>query len=678
MEIRRSLEANFLTCRICNEPFTTPKVLACMHTFCKPCLEHVLEQETLEAARKRRELEQLQRSSGYSSTSSVSQYKGRWTRAFKTIDHQYDKSRLSDDSIQCPLCTKKTTLPSSGVHGLPDDQMAGKLACIVGRIPNYPVCDVCSSGIPVIYTDIALTDAPSSYSKPENHRPWTDAEDGDSTSDIQSTEDEDNHYRNGGLLHRGSLGNRSRSSRRHIRNGQKKMSMNASDDELFASSSSYKPTRPNEAVAACLECGKRLCDYCLKNHAKVAVTANHVIIQLDQLTQMSCSRHPREAKRFFCLTCGELVCLVCTFESSVSGLNCEGANEDFSHAAGHADHEVLSIRQGLINLEQNVNKSIFDCKQKAERLELLLLGLKSCASNVLSIKSAINAAAGNLINSIATQKENLLRELDMDVGVTLDQLTSQCETIAASLANWDEIKDEDDVMEAISTLHPVEALIEASHIREKYCNVLGELSASLPNQENWSQLIKEIETLEHNFSQQVNVKSKEDNGGNETGNETDSSSVTSNSPQKASKRVRFAPPAEAAGMIPPSYSAHWTRRLGKFIPGEGANLGRRATPGQLAAQAFANREKFACKAVQASPTDVNGRPLPAERDSRRHRAIQVDLRPTNQTETSMQTEACSANAIQRIRVDFGTQYQSSDVNMPLTFFRSSKQITVQK
>ncbi|VDK33127.1 unnamed protein product [Taenia asiatica] len=678
MEIRQSLEANFLTCRICNKPFTTPKVLACMHTFCKPCLEHVLEQETLEAARKRREMEQLQRSSGYSSASSVSQYKGRWTRAFKTNDYQYDKSRLSDDTIQCPVCTKKTTLPSSGVHGLPDDQMAGKLACIVGRIPNYPVCDVCSSGNPGVCPDIALTDAPSPHFHADNHRPWTDAEDGDSTSDIQSTDDEDDHYHNGGRLQRGSLGNRSRNGRRHIRNGQKKMSMNASDDELFVSSSSHKPTRPNEAIAACLECAKRLCDYCLQNHAKVAVTANHVIIHLDQLAQMSCSRHPREVKRFFCLTCGELVCLVCTFESSVSNLNSESDSENPSHTTGHADHEVFSIRQGLINLEQNVNKSIFDCKQKAERLELLLLGLKSCASSVLSLKSAINTAAENLISSITTQKENLLRELDMDVGVTSEQLTSQCETIEASLANWDEIKNEGDLMEAIDTLHPVEALAEASHIRGKYYSVLRELSASIPSQGNWSQLIKEIETLEHNFSQQVSVKSKEDNGGNETGNETDSSSTTSTSPQKASKRVRFAPPTEATGIIPPSYIAHWTRRLGKFIPGEGADLGRRATPGQLAAEAFLKREKFACKAVQASPTDVNGRPLPAERDSRRHRAIQVDLRPTNQTEISTQTEVYSVNAIQRIKVDFGTQYQSSDVNIPLSFFRSSKQITVQK
>ncbi|VDD77611.1 unnamed protein product [Mesocestoides corti] len=678
MEIRRSLEANFLTCRVCNKSFTNPKVLSCMHTFCKPCLEQVFQQETLEAARKRRDLEQQLRSSGYSSTSSGSQYKGRWTRAFKANEHQYNVSRYSDDTIQCPVCSKKTTLPMSGIHGLPDDQMAGKLAGIVGKIPNYPVCDVCSSGNPAIYPEISLGDEAHCYQKMPNDRPWTDAEDGDTTSDLQSTDDEDAHCHNGGRQQRTSVGSRPRTTRRYNRSGQKKMTLNASDDELFSLSLGLKPAHPNEAVAACLECAKRLCDYCLQNHAKLAVIASHVIIKLDQLAKLSCPRHPRETKRFFCLTCGELVCLVCTFESSISDLNSGLGNDDSFQATGHADHDVLSIRQGLTSLEQSVNKSIFDCKQKAERLELILLGLRSCASNVLSLRCAINTAADSLIKSITEQKETLLQELDRDVGVPTDQLTSQCEAIAASLARWDELKTENDVMETLYNLHPVAALAEASLIRDRYHGLLKVLCDSLPRHDNWPKLIKEIDTLEHNFAQQTIFNSYDDIGGSETGNETDSSTATSNSLQKTSKRVRFAPPAEAVGMIPPSYNAHWTRRLGKFIPGEGVNLGRRATPGQLAAEAFAKREKLACKAVQASPTDINGRPLPAERDARRHRAIQVDLRPTNQNETSIQTEPCTVSAVNRVKMDSGTQYQSSDINTPLSFFRSSKQITVQK
>nr|CDS32138.1 E3 ubiquitin protein ligase TRIM56 [Hymenolepis microstoma] len=679
MEIRRSLEANFLTCRICTKPFTTPKVLTCMHTFCKPCLDHILEQETLEAARKRRELEQLSRSSGYSSSSSVSQYKGRWTRAFKNNDHTYNQSRLSDDVIQCPICMKKTTLPSAGVHGLPDDQMAGKLACIVGKIPNYPVCDVCSSGSSAIYPDMSATESINSCIKPQNNRPWTDAEDGDSTSDIQSSDEDSDLPRNGTRAHHGSIGNRPRNGRRFCRNGHKKLNMNVSDDELFAAYSNHKPAQPNEAVAACLECAKRLCGFCLQNHAKVPVTANHVIIQLDQLTKMSCPRHPRETKRFFCLTCGELVCLVCTFESSISELNSDVDSEDPSQQSGHADHDVLSIRQGLTNLEQNVNKSIFDCKQKAERLDLLLLGLKSCTSNVLALKSEITTAADNLIKSIITQKENLLKELDDDVGITSDELTAQGEIISTSLASWDKLKVEDDVMGALYSLHPVDALSEASQIRDRYYGILEVLTSSLPTHGNWPKLIQEIDTLEHDFSQIVNLNLTENNGRIEELSETDSSSANSINQQKTSKKVRFAPPAEAGSMIPSSYSTHWARRLGKFIPGEGVNLGRRATPGQLVAEAFALREKFICRAVQASPTDVNGRRLPTERDSKRHRAIQVDLRPTNLLETSAQTDPCTIAApLQRIKVDFGTQYQSADINIPQTFFRSSKQITVQK
>lgn len=651
-----------------------------MHTFCKPCLEHVLQQETLEAARKRRDLEQ-QRSSGYSSASSVSQYKGRWSRAFRNPDRSYETNRFSEDIIQCPICAKRTTLPMSGVHGLPDDQLAGKLASIVGKIPNYPVCEFCSSGHSGIYSDFPSTDGNTSRGNNHpSHRPWTDAEDGDTTSDVSTTEDEGEVLSEGGRQREDAIVKSRRITcgvhRRFNRNGQKKKTFNASDDEMFAPGLNQNPLEPNEAMAACLECGKRLCNFCLYNHTKVAVTADHVIVNLDQLTQMFCSRHPREMKRFFCLTCCELICLVCTFESSISNLNSDPDNDDDTQIKGHADHDVLSIRQGLRNLDQVIKKSIFDCRQKAERLELLLLGLKSCATSVNSIRNAIASFADKMINSILAQKEALLEGLDSDVGIPSEDLAFQCDVILSSLASWDAMKGKDDGTESAYALHPVDALREASLIRGRYNGVIDVLNASLPHHDNWPKLIKEIDNLEHNFTEQACL----DNGsGSDTGNsEMDTATARTTNSFKVSKKVRFAPPAEAASLIPPSYNAHWARRLGSFIPGEGANLGRRATPGQLAAEAFANRQRFVSRAVQASPTDVHGKPLPAERGARRHRAIQIDLRMANLDDAIVQTDPCAIGTIQRIKVDFGTQYQSSDFNIPISFFRSSKQITVQK
>nr|VZI16576.1 unnamed protein product [Spirometra erinaceieuropaei] len=702
MEIRKSLEANFLTCRICNQPFREPKVLLCMHTFCKPCLEHVLEQDKLQAARKRRELEK-QRSSGYSSTSSsVSTYKGRWSRAFKSSGYGsessstsydiYGKHRFSEDEIQCPVCEKKTTLPMSGVHGLPDDQLAGKLASIVGRIPKYPVCDVCggSAGDGCQTKDSELTVASRELPKAVvQARPWTDAEDG-STSDIQTTEDEDEQPTTPAQRSFGFRSGLLRHTRRHRPAQKNKRPANVSDDE-----SRMRPaitpcptnqTEPHRAIAACLECGKRLCEYCHGNHTRIAVTADHVIVSLEQLESMYCARHPRELRRFFCVTCGELICLVCTFESSFSGASSDvnSDNPTSPSPCGHSEHEVLSIRQGLCTLERSINKAAFDCKQKAERLELLLLGIRSCEGHVKALKDAIEAAAEEMTQTIASRKEALLRQLDVDVGVPLDSLVSQCETIVNSVTSWEELQSEDSYLDSLSGLHPVQAVTDASLIRDRFVGCLEVLNASIPRTDNWSKLVAEVDSLAQNFNklnclEDGNYAPDADVGKMENGEVEGSAFPLENGELKISKRVRFKPPAEFAGVIPASYTAHWTRRLGKFIKGAGVQLGRRVTPGQLAAEAAQRQEKVVSRAIQASPTDVHGKPLPAEKDSRRHRAIQVDLLLANKTDLSVQTEPCAAGATAlRGKQDAGTQYLSSDINMPLSFFRSSRQIVVQQ
>ena len=37
--VAKSLKEDYLTCVICYELFVEPKILPCLHTFCKGCLE---------------------------------------------------------------------------------------------------------------------------------------------------------------------------------------------------------------------------------------------------------------------------------------------------------------------------------------------------------------------------------------------------------------------------------------------------------------------------------------------------------------------------------------------------------------------------------------------------------------------------------------------------------------
>jgi len=60
-------------CPICNELFTDPRVLPCIHTFCLKCLEN------------------------------------------------YGKDRPPGDDMPCPLCRKEFTIPDDGLSGIQKD-----------------------------------------------------------------------------------------------------------------------------------------------------------------------------------------------------------------------------------------------------------------------------------------------------------------------------------------------------------------------------------------------------------------------------------------------------------------------------------------------------------------------------------------------------------------------------
>ena len=69
------VQAEFLTCKICKQPYIHPKVLSCLHTFCKNCLVHHVQDNGV-------------------------------------------KGKDGAVGIFCPTCTQVCDLPRGGVDGL--------------------------------------------------------------------------------------------------------------------------------------------------------------------------------------------------------------------------------------------------------------------------------------------------------------------------------------------------------------------------------------------------------------------------------------------------------------------------------------------------------------------------------------------------------------------------------
>ncbi|VDP65342.1 unnamed protein product [Echinostoma caproni] len=206
MEIRKSLEANFLTCKHCQQPYRKPKVLVCLHTFCQSCLEEILKKK--EEEQEAKEIESAKR---YYATSNLVNdyrtggYRKKWSSKFRYGGGGYDSSdyglsrynfvTTKDKRIACPVCEKETVLPSGGISDLPTDQLADKLASMVDRMPTFPVCDVCTKQLlltePVImnHTDIESSNSQqSAFSATERYGTDEDSSSTDDDGDGEETE----------------------------------------------------------------------------------------------------------------------------------------------------------------------------------------------------------------------------------------------------------------------------------------------------------------------------------------------------------------------------------------------------------------------------------------------------------------------------------------------------------
>ena len=96
---------DLITCLICFEPFTSPKMLQCGHTFCEGCLQ-------------------------------------RFYDANQETRLPYSKK------LCCPTCREETPFPGNGIAGLRNDFRVHKMKDVFGRMtarntPSENVCDPC-------------------------------------------------------------------------------------------------------------------------------------------------------------------------------------------------------------------------------------------------------------------------------------------------------------------------------------------------------------------------------------------------------------------------------------------------------------------------------------------------------------------------------------------------------
>ncbi|XP_014784913.1 serine-rich adhesin for platelets [Octopus bimaculoides] len=105
MKLMKEINEQFLVCKICYEAYKNPKTLTCLHTFCSNCLQKHVDSEQ-------------ERTSRYT---------------------------LYSRHVYCPICRKKTEIPTGGIRRLPDNFLVSNLTDVLNRLKTTKVqpCEIC-------------------------------------------------------------------------------------------------------------------------------------------------------------------------------------------------------------------------------------------------------------------------------------------------------------------------------------------------------------------------------------------------------------------------------------------------------------------------------------------------------------------------------------------------------
>jgi hypothetical protein len=103
LQLADQINDEFLTCKICYEPFKEPKSLSCLHTFCEQCIDQHVEAQ----------------------------------RTYKYTDYR---------EFACPICRKKTVIPTGGCRKLNDNFLVSSLSELLSakqKSIRVPHCEIC-------------------------------------------------------------------------------------------------------------------------------------------------------------------------------------------------------------------------------------------------------------------------------------------------------------------------------------------------------------------------------------------------------------------------------------------------------------------------------------------------------------------------------------------------------
>ncbi|XP_033644376.1 uncharacterized protein LOC117304008 [Asterias rubens] len=169
-------------------------------------------------------------------------------------------------------------------------------------------------------------------------------------------------------------------------------------------------TDQQKAKSRCMDCPFFLCTSCQAIHQRISATAGHCIVPLDTLRsgkvslrskaqdEPPCEKHRGEKKRFYCLTCNQLICRDCTVVD----------HRESTHEFITLDEAADRFRKNTKELIQKFEENLAAYLEASTELAKMTTDLES---SVLSTRQLVTNQAAEEESKIAKREDNFSKDI---------------------------------------------------------------------------------------------------------------------------------------------------------------------------------------------------------------------------------------------------------------------------
>ncbi|XP_038064879.1 E3 ubiquitin-protein ligase TRIM56-like [Patiria miniata] len=187
----------------------------------------------------------------------------------------------------------------------------------------------------------------------------------------------------------------------------------------------------NEALHHCLDCGLNICTSCHKTHLRFTVSANHVVVTLNDIRQgkvnlikqpdqSKCHKHKEGVTQFYCKTCDELICQVCTVVDHPT-----------------TKHDITDIGTASKEYRQSLKNDFSALGRDIQSLELSLqdtIEAKTIVKdNMAKARKGVQDKAAEVIAKVKAEEKRLLDEVTTHEREQTEELDEHEKTLSDML-----------------------------------------------------------------------------------------------------------------------------------------------------------------------------------------------------------------------------------------------------